>query len=50
MASIEESDTAQVHEVADKGAPVPVDLSVSERRLLGDLFAIVEEHADRTRA
>ena len=45
MASIEESDTAQVHEVADKGAPVPVDLSVSERRLLSDLFAIVSEHA-----
>ncbi len=45
MASIEESDTAQVHEVAGKGAPVPVDLSVSERRLLSDLFAIVSEHA-----
>ena len=46
MAIAEERNPTQVTETQEgAGPPLPADLSVSERRLLTDLFAIVSEHA-----
>ena len=46
MAIAEERNPTQVTQAPDSaGPPLPADLSVSERRLLTDLFAIVSEHA-----
>jgi guanosine-3',5'-bis(diphosphate) 3'-pyrophosphohydrolase len=44
MAIADKSETVQATQ-APAAAPEPLKLSVSEQRLLGDLFAIVSEHA-----